>query len=290
MKKKVIILFSMLIVVGALLMGCSAKEEPSKETQEENISSDSETPETPKKALKIGTTPVTSAILNAAIPSMESLGYEVEEVMFDDFVVPNVALEEGSIDANIIQHGPYLDQFNQNNGTNIVPVARVATGLTGFYSNKYESAESIPEGGRIGIFQDPSNQDRALRMLEELELVELKQKDGLYSLLDIDKNVKNLEFITMDVNQLITGIDDLDACFIPRVQLFSAGVEPKNTISIESSNENSRRFSIVLAVKEENQNEEWIKDFLEAFDTQATKDSLFDQSKGNWEHSLEIIK
>lgn len=275
--------------MGALLTACSSNQ--SQNTNQADNQKDDQTQVdsnvSTEKTLRIGTSPVTTKIVESAVPSLESMGYKIEVVPFDDFVLPNVALAEGSIDANIFQHTAYLDQYNKNNNTNLKMIDEIALSLVGFYSNKFENVDSIREKAKIGIFQDASNQDRALRMLEEVGLITLKEKDGLYSLLDIESNSKNIELITMDINQLVKGLEDLDASFVTGPNLVLSGIEPKYTLSIENAGEETKIYAVGLVVAEENENKEWIKDVLEAYKTKETEDALNESFKGTFKIVLE---
>lgn len=285
MKKKIVLVISFLLAIGALFTGCSSNK--STNVSQTDSQKEAQAEVATEKTLRIGTSPVTTKIVESAVPSLEKMGYKIEVVPFDDFVLPNVALTEGSIDANIFQHTAYLDQYNKNNNTNLKMIDEIALSLVGFYSNKFESVDSIPEKAKIGIYQDASNQDRALRMLEEVGLITLKEKDGLYSLLDIENNLKNIELITMDINQLVKGIEDLDASFVTGPNLVLSGVEPKYTLSIENAGEEAKIYAVGLVVAEENENKEWIKDVLEAYETKETEDALNEAFKGTFKIVLE---
>lgn len=112
-------------------------------------------------------------VVHAMEDSLEKEGYKLEVVAFDDIKQPNVALDEGSLDGNLYQHKPFLDSFNNDNGTKLKFVEPLFGGFTALYSEKWNSVEEIPENAKIGIFQDASNQHRALALGEEAGLFTL---------------------------------------------------------------------------------------------------------------------
>ena len=101
--------------------------------------------------LKIGASPNVIEVVKAMEDSLEKEGYKLEVVTFDDIKQPNVALNEGSLDGNLYQHKPFLDSFNNDNGTNLAYVEPLFCGFTALYSEKWDSVESIPENAKIGI-------------------------------------------------------------------------------------------------------------------------------------------
>lgn len=142
--------------------------------------------------LKIGASPNVIEVVHAMEDSLEKEGYKLEVVAFDDIKQPNVALDEGSLDGNLYQHKPFLDSFNNDNGTKLKFVEPLFGGFTALYSEKWNSVEEIPENAKIGIFQDASNQHRALALGEEAGLFTLGEpsNNGMYTLLDIKENPK----------------------------------------------------------------------------------------------------
>lgn len=265
--------------------GCS---KPTEEPVEAEVTEASEEEETEveeatesggeAKKLVIGSAPTTNATVEALIPSLEEMGYEVEVKFFQDYVQPNVALDEGQIDCNIIQHQPYLNAYNESNGTSLKWQGDVVLGFTNLYSNKHESIDALPDGAKIGMFSDPSNQDRTLKLLvdEGLLTVNDANGDGLYTLLEIEENKKNLDFITMDMTQLSASLGDTDASFMPALNIVLSGVAPDYQIATETVNNTSRNFSLGLVVKEENDGADFAKDILKAFTTEETKNAIKD--------------
>ncbi len=115
------------------------------------------------KTVRIGIKGDFAGILDSVTPKIEELGYKVERVLFDDFVQPDNALKEGSIDINWLQHEPYMKAYNSSNGTNLVMLSpKTIYNVFGFYSTKWSSIDQIPQGATICLCNDPSNKLRGL--------------------------------------------------------------------------------------------------------------------------------
>ena len=140
----------MLLVVSAVLAGCSQSSSASNNVEE-------------TKVVRIGIKGDFIGILESVTPKIEALGYKVERVIFDDFVQPDNALVEGSIDINWLQHEPYMDAYNKSNGSNLVMLEpKPIYNVFGLYSEKWSSVDEIPNGATICLCNDPSNKERVL--------------------------------------------------------------------------------------------------------------------------------
>ncbi len=133
------------------------------------------------KTIRVGASPAPHAqILKAAEPLLKAKGYTLVIQEFSDYVLPNNALEEGSLDANFFQHEPYLLDFNQENGTHLVAVANIHYEPMGVYAGKSASLDSIPSGAQIAVPSDTTNEARALQLLEKIGLIKLKGGGGAH--------------------------------------------------------------------------------------------------------------
>lgn len=278
MKRKLIIGIIMLFCLSLVLTACTSTEENSSENVDEVSTNENELEEL--KPIKIGASPNVVQVVNSMELSLEELGYDLEVVSFDDITLPNVALTEGSIDANLYQHEPFLNTYNSDNNTNLEFVEPLFGGFTALYSSKYETVDEIPEGARIGIFSDASNQHRALVLAQDEGMITLNAKEeGLFNLLDIKDNPKNLELIPLESTPLVGSIDDLDASFIQGTSMYLAGKDPNSYIARESDNS---EYGIGLVVSEENKDVDWVGDVLKAFRTDDTKQKINDHYKGSY--------
>ena len=166
--------------------------------------------------LKIGATPTPHAeILTAAQEELAALGVTLEIVEFTDYVQPNLATDSGDLDANFFQHTPYLDQFNVDQGTELVSIGTVHYEPMGIFAGTAKSLDEITEGAKIGIPNDGTNGGRALLLLEANGLIKLNPEAGISATkLDIIENPLNLEIIDMEAAQLPLSLGDLSVAVI----------------------------------------------------------------------------
>lgn len=272
MKKRVLSAFlTGVFILAVMCAGCGAdnqKEEEAAESEESQV-------------LKIGASPNVVEVVKAMEDSLKEEGYGLEVVSFDDIQQPNVALAEGSLDGNLYQHKPFLESYNADNGTDLVFVEPLFGGFTALYSEKWESVEEIPENAQIGIFQDASNQHRALVLGQEIGLFTLGEpsNNGMYTLLDIAENPRNIEFVPLDTGGLNQGLSDLDACFNQGTSMFLAEKDPTSYIAIEEDNS---EYAIGLVVRNGDEEAEWVEPFLNAFRTDDTKNKIEEYYQGSY--------
>lgn len=177
-------------------------------------------------------------------------GLELEIREFTDYVLPNTALDEGELDANYFQHLPYFEAQVEANGFDFDHFDGVHIEPYGLYSESVESVDDIPEGGVVGITNDPGNQARALDLLVEGGLITLATTDGDPTLLDIEDNPKNLEFVETAPEQLVVSLQDVDAAIINGNYALEAGLNPAtDSILLESGEGNP--YANFLAVRSE---------------------------------------
>ncbi|GEO80162.1 MetQ/NlpA family ABC transporter substrate-binding protein [Pararhodospirillum oryzae] len=156
-----------------------------------------------------------------------SKGLAVELIPFTDYALPNEALNAGELDANAFQHKPYLDSQIAARGYKIVPIGFTIVEPIGLYTKSVKSVADLKEGARIGIPNDPSNGDRALRLLASAGLLTLRDTKGsAASPLDITSNPKNLKILELEAAQLPRALGDLDAAVINTGYAVDAGLHP----------------------------------------------------------------
>jgi len=147
---------------------------------------------------------------------------------FSDYVQPNVALGEGSLDANLFQHEPYLNAFQQNRPLNIVAVRKIYLPPLGLYSKRVQGVTALRSGATVAIPNDPSNGARALLLLERAGLIRLKAGTGIRaSVADVVSNVKRLKFRELDAAQLPRSLDDVDAAIVNTNYALEVGLNPQ---------------------------------------------------------------
>ena len=212
--------------------------------------------------LTVGATPVPQGdILRYVDENLaEDAGLDIEVTEYTDYTLPNKALNDGDIDANYFQHKPYLDSEVEGQGYEITGFKPINLEPFALFSKDIKDVGDIPKNAKIGINNDPSNQGRALKMLEDAKLITLK--DGVDAvdakLSDVEDNPKNVKFVEADAAQLARTLEDVDASVINGNNALEAGLNPaKDGILLEKADDNP--YGNFLAVRTENKDDENIK-------------------------------
>ena len=172
MKKVLAIVLAALLIVAALA-GCAAKSETADTTATTDTAA-AETTDGKLEVLKVGASSTPHAeILEQVRDTLAAEGYDLQIVVYDDYVLPNQSLADGSLDANYFQHTPYLNSFNAANGTDLVSAAKIHSEPFGLYGNGVDSVDAIASDATILIPADDSNETRALLLLAQEGLIEL---------------------------------------------------------------------------------------------------------------------
>lgn len=205
--------------------------------------------------LKVGATPVPHAeILEHIKGKLASVGVEIEIVEFTNYVTPNLALADGSIDANFFQHVPYLNQFKNDRNLDLTYTVKVHIEPYGLYSNKIKNIENLSEGSVIALPNDPSNEARALQILHHNGLIKLKDPKNLKATpLDIVENPKNLQFKELEAAQIPRVLSDVDAAFINTNYALEADLNPVEDALLIEDKESP--YANVLAVRKGEEND-----------------------------------
>ncbi|MFF2321507.1 MetQ/NlpA family lipoprotein [Agrobacterium sp. NPDC058088] len=200
----------------------------------------------------------------------EKNGLKIETVIFNDYTQPNEALERGEINANAFQHKPYLDNQIKQHGYKIVSVGYTGVWPIGLYSKTHKTVAELKEGAQIGVPNDPSNEGRALRVLQNEGLIKLKDGTGiLATLADVVENPKKLKIKELDAGIVGRSIDDLDAAVVNTDWALKAGLGPNNRIAQEPTADNPYRNFI--AVKEADKDQPWVKQLVASYQNDAVK-------------------
>ncbi|PIH05949.1 MetQ/NlpA family ABC transporter substrate-binding protein [Clostridium combesii] len=264
MNKKRLLGITLSVFLTLGVVGCSSKE--SKETIND------------KKTIVVGATPVPAGeILKVAQPLLEKKGYKLEIKEFTDYVTPNTALNDGEIDANFFQHTPYLDNFNVEKKTELEAVKKIYISPLALYSNKTKKLEELKNGATIAVPNDPTNETRALRLLEKSGLIKLKKGDTLTKG-DIAENKKNIKIEEIDAPQLPRILNDVDAAVINTNYAIEAKLNPlKDSILIEDKDS---PYANVIAVRKGDKDKAHIKALSEALTSKEVKDFINEKYKG----------
>ncbi|SCW41471.1 D-methionine transport system substrate-binding protein [Paenibacillus tianmuensis] len=239
-KKGLFSLASILVVIGAIVSGCASggtAQAPDTKSAAQGTAASTAKP-TKETTLKIGAAAVPHAeILNFVKPKLKEQGVNLEVVVYDDEGQLNPALKDKQIDANYFQHVPYLDSVKGEKGYDFAVTTKVHVEPIGFYSSKLKSKDEIKEGARIGIPNNPSNEYRALALLQQQGLIKLK--DGLTTYeatpKDIAGNPKKLKFVEADSATLPRSLPDLEGAIINTNLVLEAKIDPKSALFREDS-------------------------------------------------------
>ena len=234
-----------------------------------------------KKEIKIGATAGPHAeVAEAVAKEAKKQGLNVKVVEFTDYITPDKALASGDIDLNSYQHKPFLDNFNKQNNSDLVPIGKTILMRMGIYSDKVKDVKDIKDGGIVAIPNDPTNGGRGLVLLEKAGLIKLKDGVGFKATIaDIADNPKNLQFKELEAAQLPRSLADVDAAAITMNYVMSAGLDVKKQgIFLESKDE--PLAVMVLAARNKDKDDQTYKKIADIFRSEAVKQFIADKYKG----------
>lgn len=268
---KKLLAFVLSISIAAGLTGCAPKTE--------QAASKGASPTEDKKIIKVGATPVPHAeILEFVKPLLAKEGYTLEIKEFNDYVLPNTALQDGEIDANFFQHVPYLQKMNQEKKLSLDYTVKVHLEPMGVYSSKIKDLKDLKDKAVIAIPNDPTNGARALRVLESAGLIKLKAGE-LVSKLDITENPKKIDIKELDAPQLPRTLTDVDAAVINTNFAVEAKLNPlKDALAIESKDS---PYANVLAVRAADKEKASIKALSKVLTSPEVKQFIEEKYNGN---------
>lgn len=255
MKKLIAITLLLAVFVG----GCTSKE------KEDNI-------------IKIGASPTPHAlILEAARGELEALGYELEISELSEYVLGNIALDAKDLDANYFQHVPYLEGFNKDRNTKLSSVLAIHFEPLGLYPGKATSLDDIVDGVQIAIPSDPTNESRALRLLEDNGYISFED-DGKAEVtpIDIKKNPNNIKFVEMEAALIPQTLQDVDFAIINGNYALSAKVEDTLLLSEDKTSVAAQNYANVLVVHDDDVSSEKTKALITALSSETIKQYIKD--------------
>lgn len=284
MKKTFAWILTTVLAVG--LAGCTAAAD-GQSTQAAEAQSGS------AQVIRVGASPAPHAeILEHAADLLAEKGYTLEIVEFDDYVMPNTALAEGSLEANYFQHQPYLTNFNAEQGTDLVSAGAIHYEPLGVYAGKSSDLSSVPDGAKIGIPADATNGGRALLLLQDQGVLTLKDginldyfrnaEDITFSEYDgIAENPHNVEIIAMEAANLPASLPDLDFAVINGNYAIPAGIADKLLVTEDASGEAAQVFANIIAVRNGEENNEGVKALVEVLKSDEMKQWITDKYEGS---------
>ncbi|NLE15581.1 MAG: ABC transporter substrate-binding protein [Spirochaetales bacterium] len=216
------------------------------------------------KTIVVGATPEPhAAFLNLIVEDLAAAGYTLKVQEFTDYVTPNEALESGELDANFFQHIPYLESFNKEKGYHLANAGGIHVEPFALYSKKFKALADLPNGATIAIPNDPTNEGRALLLLQSAGLLTLSANAGLEATpLDVSANPKNFKFREIEAASLPRVLQDVDAAIINGNYAIPAGlIATRDGLIVEGSDS---PYVNVVAVKQGRENDAAIVELVKA--------------------------
>lgn len=212
--------------------------------------------------------PYGDMVKQAIAPQLKEKGYKVVVREFSDYVQPNMALANGSIDANLFQHSLYFDKFTADKGLKLTRLLAVPTAGMGFYSHKIKSLDELKKGDIVTLSNDPTNLARGLRFLQSLNLITIKDNIDATkaSERDIASNPKGLVFKPLEAAQLPRTLDGVTASLVNGNFAIAAGMKLSSAIKQEQLDENLKN---IIAVRTEDADKPFAKDIVAAVKSPA---------------------
>ena len=272
------------------LTACGSGEDKKEEAPKEEVKTETkETGETAKSSdpinIKIGVVGEFNEVLEEVIKRYEEgTGNAAELVKFADYNQPNEALASGDIDLNAFQHHKFLNEFNEDRGSDLVAIGDTMLAPIALYSNKVKSLEELPEGAKIALPNDPSNGSRALFLLQDAGLIKVEGEPGdIIGLENITENSKNLELIEMDASETARSLDDVDCAIVNDTFALDSGLDKETSIYTEDPKSDSvKQYINIIAARKEDENNEIYKEFVKYYQTEETKQDFETFTKGSW--------
>ena len=208
--------------------------------------------------------PLANEATEKAIALAARQGLEVKLVEFNDWVLPNIAVADGSVDANFFQHEPFLQVFNARRGVKLVPIAYGYSTIIGLYSKKLKRGEPLPEGATVAVPNDPVNTGRALLLLQSMGLIGLKPGVGnMAAVEDVTLNPKRLKFVPVEGAQSARTFDDVTASVTYPSFARQAGLSEQDCLGFDNNSPDSvRRYAIRWVTTPERANDPRLLKFI----------------------------
>ena len=270
--KKVFALIAALAFSALALAGCGSQQ---------SASSGASSAASGAKTLKVGATAVPHAeSLEAAKPLLEKEGITLEIVEFNDYVQPNLALNDKELDANFFQHEPYLKNFmDEHKEVKLKNAAGIHIEPMGVYSKKIKKLDELKDGATIAIPNDPTNGGRSLLLLEKAGIIKLKEGVGEKATVgDIAENKKNIKFQEVEAAQVPRTLDDVDAAVINSNFAMQVNLDPtRDAMFIEDS---TSPYVNIIAVREGDENHPEIQALIKVLHSDEIKQFITEKYKG----------
>ncbi|WP_029200238.1 MetQ/NlpA family ABC transporter substrate-binding protein [Oribacterium sp. NK2B42] len=233
--------------------------------------------------IKIGATPSPHAeILEQAKDELAAAGINLDIVVYNDYVQPNLATDQGEIQANYFQHQPYLDDFNAENGTHLTSVGAIHYEPFGIYAGKANDLSNIADKAQIAVPNDTTNEARALQLLQANGIITLKDGVGLTATKqDIVENPHNVEILEVEAAQIPRSIESVDFACMNGNYAIEAGFKPSDALAQEdASSEAAQTYANVVVVSDSDADSEWAKKLVEVLQSEKVSEYITNTYEG----------
>ncbi|MFR1803121.1 MAG: MetQ/NlpA family ABC transporter substrate-binding protein, partial [Faecalispora jeddahensis] len=235
------------------------------------------------QTIKIGASPTPHAdILKKANELLKDKGYQLDIQEFNDYVQPNLALENKELDANYFQHITYLNDFNKEKGTHLVSAGDIHYEPFGIYAGKTKSLDALKDGATISVPNDTTNEARALLLLQDQGLIKLKDGAGITATKnDITENKKNLKIQEIEAAQTARSLPDVDLAVINGNYAIAGGLKVADALAAEADTSLAATAYVnVIAVRDGDENNPGIKALVEVLRSDDIKKYIEDTYAG----------
>ena len=211
-----------------------------------------------------------SEILEQAKPILAEKGITLEIVQIEDSITPNTGVIEGSLDANYFQHVPYLDQFNKENGTDLVSIGAVHYEPFGIYAGRVKDLKDLPDGALVAVPNNVTNEARALLLLQQEGILTLKDDAGINATVeDIIDNPKNIQFQEIAPEQLVASLPDVDIAVINGNYAIEGGLHVSQALAVEANDGlAAQTYGNIVATSADKKDDEALKILVEVLQSE----------------------
>lgn len=265
---------------AALLTGCGSSSESAATAQSDSGASETESADAKQfddVTIKIGASVTPHAeILRQAAPILEKEGITLDIVELEDVVTPNTGVADGSLDANFFQHVPFLNSFNEENGTDLVSIGATHYEPFGIYAGKSSDLSAISDGAIIGVPNNATNEARALLLLQQEGIIKLADGADINATVqDITENPHNVDIKEIAPEQLVRSLPDLDFAIINGNYALEGGLSVKDALAVESADGvAAQTYKNVVVVKSERAEEPALLELVKVLQSQEIQDYI----------------
>lgn len=249
MKKRKLLSLGLASLLALGLVACGGNNDSAPAEKEQATKAQSTTDD---KTIVIGATPTPhEEVLIAMKDAFEKEGYTLEIMPFSDYVQPNNALADGQLDANYFQHAPYLEDFVAENNLDLVSVANVHYEPMAIFGGNVDSLDALTDGAKVGVPNDPTNEARALLLLQENGLITLKEDAGIRATIqDIVDNPLNLEIVELEAAQVPRSLGDLDIAVTNGNYALLGNLDLNDALAVEAKDSlAAQTYANIIAVR-----------------------------------------